>query len=58
MPNKNALLMKTAHQVLEDEIRSLQNLNLLLDDRFEKACQIVLKCRGDLFRGWSFGTCG
>ena len=38
MPNNDALLMKTAHQVLEDEIRSLQNLNMLLDDRFEKAC--------------------
>ena len=25
MPNKNAVLLKTAHQVLEDEIRSLQN---------------------------------
>ena len=46
MPNKNALLMKTAHQVLEDEIRSLQNLNMLLDERFEKACHIVLKCKG------------
>jgi arabinose-5-phosphate isomerase len=46
MPNKKTLLMKTAHQVLEDEIRALQNLNMLLDDRFENACQIVLKCRG------------
>ena len=46
MPNKNAILLKTAHRVLEDEIRSLQNLNMLLDDRFEKACQIVLKCKG------------
>ena len=46
MPNKNAILLKTAHQVLEDEIRSLQNLNILLDDRFEKACQIVMKCKG------------
>jgi arabinose-5-phosphate isomerase len=46
MPNKSAPLMKTAHQVLEDEIRSLQNLNLILDDRFEKACQLVMKCKG------------
>ncbi len=46
MSAKNPILLITAHQVLEDEIRSLQNLNTVLDDRFEKACQIVLKCKG------------
>ena len=46
MPTKDTILLKTAHQVLEDEIRSLQKLNVLLDDRFEKACQFVMKCKG------------
>ncbi len=46
MANKNAILLKTAHQVLKDEIRSLQKLDTLLDARFEKACEIVLHCKG------------
>lgn len=46
MQPKNDKLLKTAHQVIEDEIKSLQNLNMLLDERFEKACKIVMNCRG------------
>ncbi len=46
MKTRNDILLRTAHQVIEDEIRSLQNLNILLDEHFEKACQIVMECKG------------
>ncbi len=46
MQIKSYFIIKTAHQVIEDEIRTMQNLNTLLDNRFEKACQFVLKCKG------------
>lgn len=46
MAGKKDILLKTAHQVLDDEIKSLQNLNSLLDERFEKACELVVKCKG------------
>lgn len=42
---KDALLT-TAHQVLADEIRSLQNLNALVDTEFELACQMIMDCKG------------
>jgi arabinose-5-phosphate isomerase len=46
MASKKELLLRTAHQVLGDEIKSLQNLNALLDERFLKACELVVKCKG------------
>lgn len=46
MPSKKNEFLTIAHQVLEDEIRSLQNLNAKLDERFEEACQMVMACRG------------
>ncbi|MCJ7519761.1 MAG: SIS domain-containing protein [Anaerolineaceae bacterium] len=46
MTRKTDILLSTAHQVLEDEIRSLQDLNMLLDECFEKACELVVECEG------------
>ncbi|HUV16661.1 MAG TPA: SIS domain-containing protein, partial [Pelolinea sp.] len=46
MPSKKNILKTVAHQVLEDEIRSLQNLNANLDERFEAACRMVMECSG------------
>jgi hypothetical protein len=39
MTRKTDILLSTAHQVLEDEIRSLQDLNMLLDECFEKTAR-------------------
>lgn len=33
MASKKDILLKTAHQVLEDEIKSLQNLKALFDEQ-------------------------
>jgi arabinose-5-phosphate isomerase len=46
MTQENELLLKTAHQVLADEIRSLQNLNTIIDPEFERACRMVMNCKG------------
>lgn len=45
MSNEEKLLV-TGREVLTDEIRSLQNLTTNLDERFEKACELVMGCRG------------
>ena len=39
MTRNNDILLRTAYQVLEDEIRSLQNLNMLLDKHFKKTAR-------------------
>lgn len=46
MTQKKDTLLTTAHQVLADEIRSLQNLNALIDTEFEIACNMIMDCKG------------
>lgn len=46
MANKKEILLATAHQVIEDEIQSLEKLNSLLDERFEEACRLIAACKG------------
>jgi len=46
MAQKKDMLLNTAHQVLADEIRSLQNLNAIIGAEFELACELVMECKG------------
>jgi arabinose-5-phosphate isomerase len=38
--------LDTGRSVLDDEIRELKNLASILDEQFEKACDMVLNCNG------------
>jgi arabinose-5-phosphate isomerase len=46
MNSRKSNYLAAAHQVLEGEIKSLQNLNVIIDVRFEKACEMVAACKG------------
>ncbi|MDO9545434.1 MAG: SIS domain-containing protein [Pelolinea sp.] len=46
MTQKKEGLLTTAHQVLEDEIRSLQNLRSLINADLEIACKMIMECKG------------
>ncbi len=46
MTDQSKTFLSTAHQVLEDEIKELQNLNAILDERFAAACRMILECKG------------
>jgi arabinose-5-phosphate isomerase len=46
MTQEETTLLATAHLVLADEMRSLQNLNGILGAEFERACRLILDCTG------------
>lgn len=46
MTSQPQSFLTTAHHVIEDEIKELQNLNAILDERFAAACRMILACRG------------
>jgi arabinose-5-phosphate isomerase len=46
MNHQTQTFLDTGRQVLQDEIHSLQLLETKLDEKFERACELVMNCRG------------
>ena len=46
MSNQPDSFLTIAHQVIEDEIQELRNLDAALDENFSTACRMILDCCG------------